>query len=263
MIGHYRHCTGHFRPIPNGQRRTPPAKPHMECGNLFPLSPVPLPSRQCCFLRRTLLVPFTLNRSSQASVATKATVRACPPAAMVGQLQLNPEDKQEPAKHIEQEHPRLRARVSSAATTLTDPLACASSLYALPRPPYKHAAPASGSGVSGATCRVLNGPTRLRFELVRAAACLHTSTQRQQVDRAFRAPRFGSLTDPLACASSLYVLPRPPYKHAAPASGSRVSGASFPVPNGPTRLRFELVRAAASSIQARSASKWIRRFDLP
>ena len=54
------------------------AKPHMECGNLFPLSPVPLPFRQCLFLRRTLLVPFTQNHSSQASVVTKATVRACP-----------------------------------------------------------------------------------------------------------------------------------------------------------------------------------------
>ena len=56
----------------------PQAKPHMECGNLFPLSPVPLPSRQCLFLRRTLLVPFILNHSSQASIVTKATVRACP-----------------------------------------------------------------------------------------------------------------------------------------------------------------------------------------
>ncbi len=130
---------------------------------------------------------------------------------------------------------------------------------------------------------VLHGPTRLRFELLRARASplqarsaskwiarfgrlvsgpsrthllalrartrcrvLHTSTQRQQVDRAFRAPRFRSLTDPLACASSSYALPRLPYKHAAPASGSGVSGASFPVLNGPTRLRFELVRAAAS-----------------
>ncbi len=89
---------------------------------------------------------------------------------------------------------------------------------------------------------------------------LHTSTQREQADWAFRAPRFRSLTDPLACASSLYALPRPPYKHAARASGLGVSGASFPVLNGPTRLRFELVRAAASSIQARSASKWIGRF---
>ena len=54
------------------------AKPHMECGNLLPLSPVPLPFRQCLFLRRTLLVPFILNHSSQASIVTKATVRACP-----------------------------------------------------------------------------------------------------------------------------------------------------------------------------------------
>ncbi len=66
----------------------------------------------------------------------------------------------------------------------------------------------------------------------------------------------GSLTDPLACASSLYALARPPYKHAARASGSSVLSASLPVLNGPTRLRFELVRAGASPIQARSASKW-------
>ena len=30
--------------------------------------------------------------------------------------------------------------------------------------------------------------------------------------------------------------------------------------NGPTRIRFELVRAGASPLQARSTSKWIRRF---
>ena len=57
---------------------------------------------------------------------------------------------------------------------------------------------------------------------------LHTSTQRQQVDRAFRAPRFRSLTDPLACASSSCALARPPYKHAARASGSGVSVLAFP-----------------------------------
>ena len=50
------------------------------------------------------------------------------------------------------------------------------------------------------------------------------------------------------------------HKHAAPASGLGVSRASCRVLNGPTRLRFELVRAAASPLQARSASKWIRRF---
>ena len=54
------------------------------------------------------------------------------------------------------------------------------------------------------------------------------STQRQQVDWAFRAPRVGSLTDPLACASSSYALARPPYKHAAPASGSGVSVLTSP-----------------------------------
>ena len=57
---------------------------------------------------------------------------------------------------------------------------------------------------------------------------LPTSTQRQQVDWAFRAPRVGSLTDPLACASSSYALARPPYKHAAPASGSGVSVLTSP-----------------------------------
>ena len=87
-----------------------------------------------------------------------------------------------------------------------------------------------------------------------------TSTQREQVDRAFWVPRFRSLADPLACASSLYALARPPYKPAARASGSSVLGASFPVLSGPTRLRFELVRAGESPLQARSASKWIRCF---
>ena len=53
---------------------------------------------------------------------------------------------------------------------------------------------------------------------------------------------------------------RPPYKHAALASGSGVSGTSFRVLNGPTRLRFELLRAGASPLQARSASKWIGCF---
>ena len=136
-----------------------------------------------------------------------------------------PEDEQEPAKHIGQEHPRLPARVSSVATTLTDPLACASSLYALARLPYKHAARASGSSLSLASFPVLNGPTRsaLRACTRSAGRVPHTSPQREQVDPAFWAPRVGSLTDPLACASSLYELPRPP-------------------------------------IQARSASKWIRRF---
>ena len=103
-----------------------------------------------------------------------------------------------------------RAFRSPRFRSLTDPLACASSLYALARPP--------------------------------------ASTQREQVDRAFWAPRFGSLTDPLACASSLYALARSPYKHAARASGSSVLGASLPVLNGPTRLRFELVRAGAFSL---------------
>ena len=176
-----------------------------------------------------------------------------------------------------------RAFWSPRFRSLADPLACASSLYALARPPYKHAARASGSSVLGASFPVVSGPTRLRFELVRAGASPPTSTQREQVDRAFRsprfrsltdplacasslyalarpptstqreqvdrafwAPRFGSLTDPLACASSLYALARSPYKHAARASGSSVLGASLPVLNGPTRLRFELVRAGAS-----------------
>ncbi len=173
---------------------------------------------------------------------------------------------------------------------LTNPLACASSLYARASP-CKHAARASGSSVLGASCRVLNEPTRLRFELVRAwarspykhaalasgssvlgASCrvlneptrllractrlrvLPTSTQREQVDRAFWAPRFGSLTDPLAALRACTRLARSPYKHAARASGSSVLGASFWVLNEPTRLRFELVRAGAFSLQARSAA---------
>ena len=63
----------------------------------------------------------------------------------------------------------------AACRRRTDPLACASSLYALARPPYKHAARASGSDVS-----VLAVPRRSRLgvrELVTAfwyaAACEH------------------------------------------------------------------------------------------
>ena len=110
------------------------------------------------------------------------------------------------------------------------------------------------------SCRVLHGPTRLRFELLRAGASPIQARSAIKWIRAFRAPRFRSFTDPLACASSFCALARSPYKHAAPASGSGVSGASFPVLIGPTRLRFELLRAGAFPIQARSASKWIRRF---
>ena len=61
---------------------------------------------------------------------------------------VNRDSIQEPAKHIEQEHPRPSAHVSAVAGSLTDPLACASSFYALARAPYKRAARASGSGVS-------------------------------------------------------------------------------------------------------------------
>ncbi len=45
---------------------------------------------------------------------------------------------------------------------------------------------------------------------------------------------------------------------ARPVSG--ISNASFQVLKGPTRLRFELLRAGASGIQVRSASKWIECF---
>ena len=74
--------------------------------------------------------------------------------------------------------------------------------------------------------RLVSGPSRTHSLALRASArwrVAHTSTQRQQVDPAFRAPRFRSFTDPLACASSFCALARSPYKHAAPASGSRVS----------------------------------------
>jgi len=45
---------------------------------------------------------------------------------------------------MKQERPRMPVHVPSVVGSLTDPLACASSLYALARPPYKHAARASG-----------------------------------------------------------------------------------------------------------------------
>ena len=49
----------------------------LECGNLFPLSPVPLPFRQCPFSRRTLLVPFTQNHSANTSPVPLSS-RQCP-----------------------------------------------------------------------------------------------------------------------------------------------------------------------------------------
>ncbi len=78
---------------------------------------------------------------------------------------------------------------------------------------------------------ILNGPTRLRFELVRARASSIQARSASKWIRRFRVPRFRSLTDltdPLACASSSYALARLPYKHAAPASGSGVSVLALP-----------------------------------
>ncbi len=60
----------------------------------------------------------------------------------------NSAEQQETANDIKQERPRMPVHVPSVVGSLTDPLACASSLYALARPRCKHAAPASGSGVS-------------------------------------------------------------------------------------------------------------------
>jgi len=56
----------------------------------------------------------------------------------------NSADQQETANDMKQERPRMPVHVPSVVGSLTDPLACASSLYALARPPYKHAARASG-----------------------------------------------------------------------------------------------------------------------
>ena len=61
----------------------------------------------------------------------------------------------------------------------------------------------------------IKGPTRWRFELVRAGASSIQARSVGQVDRAFRTPRFGTLKDPLAGASSSYALARLSYKHAA------------------------------------------------
>ena len=132
-----------------------------------------------------------------------------PPVHSLLRVGVNRNSTQKPAKHIEQEHPRLPAHVSTVAGSLTDPLACASSFCALPRPPTSTQRQQVDPAFRAPRFRSFTDPLACASSFC-ALPRPPTSTQRQQVDPAFRAPRFRSLTDPLACASSLYALPRPP-----------------------------------------------------
>ncbi len=81
---------------------------------------------------------FPFSASSASSCSFSSLSSRC------SQSCRNSADQQETANDIKQERPRMPVHVPSVVGSLTDPLACASSLYALARPPYKHAARASG-----------------------------------------------------------------------------------------------------------------------
>ncbi len=81
---------------------------------------------------------FPFSASSASSCSFSSSSSRC------SQSCRNSAEQQETANDMKQERPRMPVHVPSVVGSLTDPLACASSLYALARPPYKHAARASG-----------------------------------------------------------------------------------------------------------------------
>ena len=164
----------------------------LECGNLFPLSGLQPPANTPVRASRSpnsdlrSPTPRALVLEIVVLFPSAPSASSCFILSFVFALGVNRDSTQEPAKHIEQEHPRL------------------------PAPCF----------IRGG---VLHGPTRLRFDLARAGASPIQARSASKWIRRFGAPRFGFLTDPLACASTSYALARPP-------------------------------------LQARSASKWVPAF---
>ena len=191
---------------------------------------VPLPSRQCPFSRRTLLVPFSQNHSANTSLVPLPS-RQCSSSrrTLLVPFTLNHSANTSPC------HCRLDSAPSHDVpcsfplrrTIPRTPLSCHCRLGSA----LSHDVPCSFP---------------LRRTIPRTGA-FTVSARRSTAPGAFSPKAISTLWSPGPMATS-----HPP----------RISPDVLPpqAANGPTRLRFDLLRARASPLQARSASKWIRRF---